>query len=144
MAQFGGASPHAPIDVILHTLGGDAMAAEMVADALKRTKAAPARYVPYLAMSAGTMIALAAEELYMGPIGNARAHRHALLGLSLGRLEAARKTQGAETDKRPIESDTMYMLAYLAEKRARARTSAPPSLLNKKLQEARRQDHPPR
>jgi len=52
--------------VILHTLGGYSLAAELVAAALKRIRDPRRVYVPYIAMSAGTLIALAADRIHLG------------------------------------------------------------------------------
>jgi len=54
-----------PIDIILHTPGGMALAAEQIALALKRHPARVTVFVPHYAMSGGTMIALAADEIVM-------------------------------------------------------------------------------
>lgn len=54
------------IDVILHTLGGWSIAAELIAQALKNHKGPTRAYVPYLAMSAGTMISLSCREVHLG------------------------------------------------------------------------------
>lgn len=64
---------HSRIIVILHTLGGYARPAQMLATALKdhlrKSKVRKDRvvaYVPYVAMSGGTMIALACDKIVMG------------------------------------------------------------------------------
>ncbi len=54
-----------PIDVILHTPGGLALAAEMIATALHEHKAKVAVFIPFYAMSGGTLLALTADEIYM-------------------------------------------------------------------------------
>jgi ClpP class serine protease len=54
-----------PIDVILHTPGGLVLAAGQIAMALKRHPARVTVFVPHYAMSGGTMIALAADEIVM-------------------------------------------------------------------------------
>ncbi|MDA8337565.1 MAG: S49 family peptidase [Peptococcaceae bacterium] len=54
-----------PIDLLLHTPGGLVLAAEQIAAALKRHKAPVTVFVPHYAMSGGTMIALAADEIVM-------------------------------------------------------------------------------
>src|SRR5213595_2030382 len=56
-----------PIDIILHTPGGLALAAEQIAHAICRRKAKVTVYVPHYAMSGGTLIALAADEIVMDP-----------------------------------------------------------------------------
>jgi ClpP class serine protease len=56
-----------PIDIVLHTPGGLALAAEQIAHAICRRKAKVTVYVPHYAMSGGTLIALAADEIVMDP-----------------------------------------------------------------------------
>jgi ClpP class serine protease len=57
--------PNMPIDIILHTPGGLVLAAEQIAKALCRHPAKVTVFVPHYAMSGGTMIALAADEIVM-------------------------------------------------------------------------------
>ncbi|MGB9821294.1 MAG: SDH family Clp fold serine proteinase [Pseudothermotoga sp.] len=54
-----------PIDIILHTPGGLVLAAEQIARALVRHKGKVTVFVPHYAMSGGTLIALAADEIVM-------------------------------------------------------------------------------
>jgi len=54
-----------PIDFIIHTPGGLVLAAEQVARALKKHKGKVTVFVPHYAMSGGTLIALAADEIVM-------------------------------------------------------------------------------
>ncbi|OQX55065.1 MAG: hypothetical protein B5M54_03550 [Candidatus Aminicenantes bacterium 4484_214] len=54
-----------PIDLILHTPGGLVLAAEQIALALKNHPAKVTVFIPHYAMSGGTMIALAADEIVM-------------------------------------------------------------------------------
>src|SRR5437773_10220428 len=54
-----------PIDVVLHTPGGLALAAEQIAHAICARKGKVTVYVPHYAMSGGTLIALAADEIVM-------------------------------------------------------------------------------
>ncbi|MDM7323613.1 MAG: hypothetical protein P3W93_001220, partial [Thermus sp.] len=54
-----------PIDLILHTPGGLVLAAEMSAEALLRHPASVTVFVRHYAMSGGTLIALAADEIVM-------------------------------------------------------------------------------
>lgn len=58
-----------PIDLILHAPGGLVLAAEQIAHALCRHPAKVTVFVPHYAMSGGTLIALAADEIVMD--GNA-------------------------------------------------------------------------
>src|SRR3989440_4897765 len=57
--------PEQPIDVILHTPGGLVLAAEQIAKALVERKGKVTVFVPHYAMSGGTLIALAADEIVM-------------------------------------------------------------------------------
>ncbi|HHJ63557.1 MAG TPA: hypothetical protein ENJ61_01480 [Aquifex aeolicus] len=54
-----------PIDFIIHTPGGLALAATQIANALAKHKAPVRVIVPHYAMSGGTLIALAADEIIM-------------------------------------------------------------------------------
>ncbi len=56
-----------PIDLVLHTPGGLVLAAEQIARALTRHQAKVTVFVPHYAMSGGTLIALAADEIVMDP-----------------------------------------------------------------------------
>ncbi len=64
--------PDVPLDLVLHTPGGLALAALQIARALGDRKAKVTVFVPYYAMSGGTLIALAAAEIVLSP--------HAILG----------------------------------------------------------------
>ncbi|MEZ8221742.1 serine protease, ClpP class [Candidatus Fervidibacteria bacterium JGI MDM2 JNZ-1-D12] len=57
--------PDMPIDFIIHTPGGLVLAAEQIARALNKHPAKVTVFVPHYAMSGGTMIALAADEIVM-------------------------------------------------------------------------------
>lgn len=61
-----------PIDLIIHTPGGLVLAATQIAKALHDHPAKTTVIVPHYAMSGGTLIALAADEIIMDP--------HAVLG----------------------------------------------------------------
>src|SRR4249920_3629485 len=54
-----------PIDLILHTPGGLVLAAEQIAKALAEHKGRVTVFVPHYAMSGGTLIAMAAQEIVM-------------------------------------------------------------------------------
>ncbi|MBD1923608.1 hypothetical protein H6F77_21400 [Microcoleus sp. FACHB-831] len=57
--------PDVPIDLILHTPGGLVLATEQIGRALIRHPAKVTVFVPHYAMSGGTMLALAADEIVM-------------------------------------------------------------------------------
>jgi len=59
--------PDKPIALVLHTPGGLVLAAAQIAMALKRHPGKKIVIVPHYAMSGGTLIALAADEIYMDP-----------------------------------------------------------------------------
>lgn len=54
-----------PLDLILHTPGGLVLAAEQIAHALIRHGAKVTVFIPHYAMSGGTLLALAADEIVM-------------------------------------------------------------------------------
>jgi ClpP class serine protease len=64
--------PNMPLDVVLHTPGGLYLAATQIARALTGHKGKVTVFVPHYAMSGGTLIALAADEIVMC--------RHSVLG----------------------------------------------------------------
>jgi ClpP class serine protease len=57
--------PNLPIDLILHTPGGLVLATEQIAMALCRHPGKVTVFVPHYAMSGGTLLALAADEIVM-------------------------------------------------------------------------------
>ena len=59
--------PDGPIEIIVHTPGGLVLAAGQIAHALKRHRGKVTVFVPHYAMSGGTLIALAADEIVMDP-----------------------------------------------------------------------------
>ncbi|HKC52011.1 MAG TPA: ATP-dependent Clp protease proteolytic subunit [Myxococcota bacterium] len=73
-----------PLDLVLHTPGGLVLAALQIARAIRSHKGKVTIFVPHYAMSGGTLIALAADEIVMS--------RNAVLGPvdpQLGELPAA-------------------------------------------------------
>jgi ClpP class serine protease len=56
-----------PIDLVLHSPGGLVLASEQIACALKRHKGKVTVFIPHYAMSGGTMVSLAADEIVMDP-----------------------------------------------------------------------------
>jgi ClpP class serine protease len=103
-----------PIDVVLHTPGGLVLASEQIAYALRDHPAKVTVLVPHYAMSGGTLIALAADEIRMDPA--------AVLGPvdpQLGELPAASIVRAAA--KKPPEriEDRTLILADVADKAVR-------------------------
>src|SRR3979409_2377619 len=56
-----------PLDIVLHTPGGLVVAALQIARAIRGHKSKVTVFVPHYAMSGGTLIALAADEIVMCP-----------------------------------------------------------------------------
>lgn len=56
-----------PIDIVLHTPGGLVLASEQIACAIKRHPGKVTIFIPHYAMSGGTLVALAADEIVMDP-----------------------------------------------------------------------------
>ncbi|MGV2827676.1 SDH family Clp fold serine proteinase [Myxosarcina sp. GI1(2024)] len=100
-----------PIDLILHTPGGLVLATEQIARALIRHSAKVTVFVPHYAMSGGTMLALAADEIIMD--------ENAVLGPvdpQLGNMAAASILQVVE--QKPIADidDQTLIMADLSKK----------------------------
>jgi len=100
-----------PLDIVLHTPGGLVLASLQIARALRRHKGKVTVFVPHYAMSGGTLIALAADEIVMSP--------HAVLGPvdpQLGQFPAASLLK--VVSRKPIAEvdDQTLILADVAEK----------------------------
>ena len=100
-----------PIDLIVHTPGGLVLAAEQIAHALRRHPAPVTIFVPHYAMSGGTLLALACDQIVMDP--------NAVLGPvdpQIGPFAAASILEAVA--RKPVEavSDQTLMLADLARK----------------------------
>jgi len=103
-----------PIDVILHTPGGLVLASEQIARALQKHPARTAVFVPHYAMSGGTMIALAANELWMD--------EHAVVGPidpQLGSYPAASILKVVEEKSKDEIDDETLIMADMARKAMR-------------------------
>ena len=57
--------PEIPVDLVLHTPGGLVLAATQIARAIFKRKGKVTVFVPHYAMSGGTLLALAADEIVM-------------------------------------------------------------------------------
>ncbi len=103
--------PEQPIDIILHTPGGLVLAAEQIAKALVERKGKVTVFVPHYAMSGGTLIALAADEIVMDA--------NAVLGPvdpQIGDMPAASIVKAVQI-KGPLRvSDEVLILADIAQK----------------------------
>lgn len=100
-----------PIDLVLHTPGGLVLASVQIARALRSRKAKVTVFVPHFAMSGGTLIALAANEIVMGG--------YAVLGPvdpQLGEYPAASLVKAVKAKDVNKVDDQTLILADMAEK----------------------------
>ncbi len=103
--------PEVGIDLVLHTPGGLVLAATQIARAIRNRKGKVTVLVPHYAMSGGTLIGLAADEIVMSP--------HAVLGPvdpQLGEYPAASVVKAVS--RKPIAEvdDKTLILSDVAEK----------------------------
>jgi ClpP class serine protease len=121
-----------PIDLILHTPGGLVLAATQIAKAIKDHPAKTTVIVPHYAMSGGTLIALAADEIIMD--------EHAVLGPvdpQLMNFPAPSILSAVEKkDPKDIDDQTLIM-ADIARKALNQVRDFVYSLLKEKLGEER-------
>lgn len=117
-----------PIDLILHTPGGLVLAAEQIAFALLRHPAKVTVFVPHYAMSGGTLIALAANEIVMsenavlGPV-DPQLGQHPAVSI----LKVLERKPIAEVD------DDTIIMADIAEKALRQVKALVIELLSEKM-----------
>jgi ClpP class serine protease len=119
-----------PIDLILHTPGGLVLAASQIAHAIQKHKGKVTVFVPHYAMSGGTLIALAADEIVMDP--------NAVLGPvdpQIGQLPAASIIRTVEIKKPQNVSDETLILADISRKAISQVTSLVTELLEKCMPE---------
>lgn len=120
--------PEMPIDVLLHTPGGLVLAAEQIARALRDHPSRVTVFVPHYAMSGGTLIALAADEIVMDP--------HGVLGPvdpQLGNHPAVSIL--AAVSRKPPErvDDETFIMADIAEKALKQVRSVVVELASRRL-----------
>jgi ClpP class serine protease len=103
--------PDVPVDLVLHTPGGLVLAATQIARAIRERKGKVTVFVPHYAMSGGTLIALAADEIVMSS--------HAVLGPvdpQLGQYPAASLLKAVSRKPVAEVDDQTLILADVAEK----------------------------
>ena len=100
-----------PIDLILHTPGGLVLAAMQIARAVEAHPAKVTVYVPVYAMSGGTLIALAADEIVLGEFSVLGPIDPQILGFPAASIVRAR-------DMKPVTEvmDLTLVLADVSEK----------------------------
>jgi ClpP class serine protease len=124
-----------PIDLILHTPGGLVLASEQIAYALHDHPGKVCVLVPHYAMSGGTLISLAADEIRMDAA--------AVLGPvdpQLGDMPAAALVR--VTEKKPVEriDDRTLVMADVAEKAIRHIKQVVRSLVSGRLGDKKADD----
>src|SRR6516164_11211030 len=82
-----------PIDLVIHTPGGLVLAAMQIARAVEAHPAKVTAYVPVYAMSGGTLIALAADEVVMGEFSVLGPIDPQILGLPAASIVRARDSK---------------------------------------------------
>ncbi|MFN3973427.1 MAG: SDH family Clp fold serine proteinase [Gemmobacter sp.] len=100
-----------PLDIVLHTPGGLVLAATQIARAIQEHKGKVTVFVPHYAMSGGTLIALAADEIVMC--------RHSVLGPidpQLNGMPAASVIRVAEDKPTAEVEDQTLILADVGRK----------------------------
>jgi ClpP class serine protease len=117
-----------PLDVVLHTPGGIVLAALQIARAIRERKGKVSVFVPHYAMSGGTLIALAADEIVMS--------KHAVLGPidpQIGQSPAASLIKVVE--QKPISEidDETLVLADVGRKAIMQIRQSASDLLKKRL-----------
>ena len=103
--------PEIPLDLVLHTPGGLVLAATQIARAIFKHKGKVTVFVPHYAMSGGTLLALAADEIVMC--------EHAVLGPvdpQLGEYPAASILKAVHQKPIAEVDDKTLILADQAEK----------------------------
>ena len=117
-----------PIDLVLHTPGGLVLAALQIAKAVREHKAKVTVFVPHYAMSGGTLIALAADEIVMC--------EHSVLGPidpQLGDSPAASLIKVIEQKPMAKIDDRTLVLADVGRKAIAQVKQAASELLNRRL-----------
>lgn len=120
-----------PLDIVLHTPGGLVLAALQIARAIQAHKAKVTVFVPHYAMSGGTLIALAADEIVMC--------EHSVLGPidpQLGQLPAASLVKLVE--EKPISQidDQTLIMADVGRKAIAQIRAAASDLLRSHMDES--------
>jgi ClpP class serine protease len=117
-----------PLDLVLHTPGGLVLAALQIAKAVREHKGKVTVFVPHYAMSGGTLIALAADEIVMCP--------HSVLGPidpQLGDSPAASLIKVTEEKPKERIEDRTLVMADVGRKAITQVKQAASELLTRRL-----------
>jgi len=119
-----------PLDIVLHTPGGLVLAALQIARAIRSHKGKVTVFIPHYAMSGGTLIALAADEIVMC--------KHSVLGPidpQLGQFPAASLIKVAEEKPIAEVDDQTLIMADVGRKAIQQVKAAATELLRKHMEE---------
>lgn len=119
-----------PLDIVLHTPGGLVLAAIQIARAIRQHKGKVTVFVPHYAMSGGTLIALAADEIVMC--------KHSVLGPidpQLGQFPAASFIKVAEEKPIAEVDDQTLVLADIGRKAIQQVEAAASEFLLRSMEE---------
>ncbi len=122
--------PDVPVDLVLHTPGGLVLAATQIARAIHKHPGKVTVFVPHYAMSGGTLIGLAADEIVMSP--------HAVLGPvdpQLGQYPAASILKVVQQKSMDEIDDQTLIMADQGEKAIAQVKATVQQLLQDKLPE---------
>lgn len=121
-----------PLDIVLHTPGGLVLAALQIARAIREHKGKVTVFVPHYAMSGGTLIALAADEIVMC--------KHSVLGPidpQLGQFPAASLIKVVEQKPIAEVDDQTLIMADIGRKAIQQVTEAATYLLQRHMDETK-------
>jgi ClpP class serine protease len=127
--------PEVPLDLILHTPGGLVLAATQIARAVRNHKSKVTVFVPHYAMSGGTLIALASDQIVLSP--------HAVLGPvdpQIGQFPAASLVK--VVGRKPIAEvdDSTLIMADVGEKAIFQLRETTRELLGRSLDQAKAEE----
>jgi ClpP class serine protease len=117
-----------PLDIVIHTPGGLMLAALQIAQAIRGHKSKVSVFVPHYAMSGGTLIALAADEIVMC--------KHSVLGPidpQIGQSPAASLIKVAEEKPIARTDDQTLVMADVGRKAISQLKQAASELLQRQL-----------
>ena len=127
--------PDMPLDLVLHTPGGLVLASYQIAHAIRMHRGKVTAFVQHYAMSGGTLIALAADEIVM--------EEHAVLGPvdpQMGKYPASYLVKLAEAKPIADIDDRSWLLADMGRKAIEQIRSQVKSLLGGKYSTAKAEE----
>jgi hypothetical protein len=125
-----------PLLLVLHTLGGYSFPSEMIANAIKKHPGRKFACVPYVAMSGGTVIALATDLIHMG--------KDAFLGpidTQYAGFPAEAFDKLKEDKSKERIGDSVLLTSYLVDQHKKTAKSRAMAILNEKHQPKDDKEH---